>query len=144
MAKYLVTGGAGFIGSNLVRFILDKGHDVVVLDNFATGRRENLAGVDGPLEIIEGDYYPPILSPADLCRCAGRYGERRFSVDQGALSYRHQDLPEAWRLIPMREHRFRLDEDLKFEFVLPAEGSATAVRISYRDGRPALLARRTG
>ena len=42
MAKYLVTGGAGFIGCNLVRFILKKGHDVVVLDNFATGKRENM------------------------------------------------------------------------------------------------------
>ncbi|MCK4625769.1 MAG: NAD-dependent epimerase/dehydratase family protein, partial [Phycisphaerae bacterium] len=38
MAKYLVTGGAGFIGSNLVRYILAKGHDVVVVDNFATGK----------------------------------------------------------------------------------------------------------
>ena len=42
MAKYLVTGGAGFIGCNLVRFILDKGHEVVVLDNLATGKIENL------------------------------------------------------------------------------------------------------
>ncbi len=55
MAKYLVTGGAGFIGSNLVRFLLDKGHDVVVLDNFATGKRENLEEVSDRIQLIEGD-----------------------------------------------------------------------------------------
>ena len=55
MAKYLVTGGAGFIGSNLARFILQKGHDVVVLDNFATGKRENLTEIADRIELIEAD-----------------------------------------------------------------------------------------
>jgi nucleoside-diphosphate-sugar epimerase len=55
MAKYLVTGGAGFIGSNLARYILDRGHDVAVLDNFATGKRENLAEIAGRITLIEGD-----------------------------------------------------------------------------------------
>jgi nucleoside-diphosphate-sugar epimerase len=55
MAKYLVTGGAGFIGCNLVRYILEKGHQVVVLDNFSTGKRPNIADVLGRIELIEGD-----------------------------------------------------------------------------------------
>ena len=55
MAKYLVTGGAGFIGCNLVRFILEKGHEVVVLDNFATGKRQNIADVNDHIELIEAD-----------------------------------------------------------------------------------------
>ncbi len=55
MAKYLVTGGGGFIGSNLTRYILDKGHDVTVLDNFATGKRENLTDLADRIELIEGD-----------------------------------------------------------------------------------------
>ena len=55
MAKYLVTGGAGFIGCNLVRYLLAKGQEVVVLDNFATGKRENLADVLGRIELVEGD-----------------------------------------------------------------------------------------
>lgn len=55
MAKYLITGGAGFIGSNLVRYILAKGHDVVVVDNFATGKRRNVADFLEKIEFVEGD-----------------------------------------------------------------------------------------
>jgi nucleoside-diphosphate-sugar epimerase len=51
----LVTGGGGFIGSHLVRRLLREGHDVRVLDNFATGRRENLEEVIDDVELIEGD-----------------------------------------------------------------------------------------
>ena len=53
--KYLITGGAGFIGSSLARFILDKGHDVVILDDFSTGKRENLTEILGKITLIEGD-----------------------------------------------------------------------------------------
>jgi len=55
--KYLVTGGAGFIGSNLVKKLLEIGEDVRILDNFATGKRENvLPLINNPhLTLIEGD-----------------------------------------------------------------------------------------
>ena len=55
MGLSLITGGAGFIGSNMVRFLLEKGQKVRVLDNFETGKRENLAEVADRIEIIEGD-----------------------------------------------------------------------------------------
>jgi UDP-glucose 4-epimerase len=51
----LVTGGAGFIGTNLVRALLDRGDRVRVLDNFSTGTRENLRDIEGKIELIEGD-----------------------------------------------------------------------------------------
>ena len=51
--RILVTGGAGFIGANLVRMLLDHGYQVTVLDNLSTGRREYLEGL--PIEFIEGD-----------------------------------------------------------------------------------------
>lgn len=53
--KYLVTGGAGFIGSNIVRKLLADGHSVRVLDNFSSGRRENLEDILSRIELIEGD-----------------------------------------------------------------------------------------
>lgn len=53
--KILVTGGAGFIGSNIVCRLVENGHSVRVLDNFATGQRENLAGYIDSIELIEGD-----------------------------------------------------------------------------------------
>ena len=60
MKQYLVTGGAGFIGSHIVRALLEQGALVRVLDNFSSGKRENLQGLEkskngGRLEIHEGD-----------------------------------------------------------------------------------------
>lgn len=54
MAAYLVTGGAGFIGSHIVEALIQRGDSVRVLDNFATGRRANLAHLSD-VEVIEGD-----------------------------------------------------------------------------------------
>jgi UDP-N-acetylglucosamine/UDP-N-acetyl-alpha-D-glucosaminouronate 4-epimerase len=58
--KYLVTGGAGFIGSHIVHTLLEQGASIRVLDNFSTGKRENLEGLirqfnGNQLEIFEGD-----------------------------------------------------------------------------------------
>ncbi|MFQ5707207.1 MAG: NAD-dependent epimerase/dehydratase family protein, partial [bacterium] len=55
MAKFLVTGGSGFIGSNIVEQLLKRGEQVRVLDNFSTGRRENVQGFIDDMELIEGD-----------------------------------------------------------------------------------------
>jgi nucleoside-diphosphate-sugar epimerase len=72
MARYLVTGGAGFIGSNLAEAILSKGDDVRVLDDFSTGRRSNLEAAGewaraggGRFELIEGD-----IRDLETCRSA--------------------------------------------------------------------------
>ena len=76
--RFLVTGGAGFIGSNLVEELLTRGHDVAVFDNFATGRRENLVPFLKDIELIEGD-----LRNADAVRKATR--GRTYVLHQGAL-----------------------------------------------------------
>ena len=53
--RVLVTGGGGFIGSHLVDRLLGDGHQVRVLDNFATGKRENLLGLIDDVDLVEGD-----------------------------------------------------------------------------------------
>jgi len=60
MAHVLVTGGAGFIGSHLAHALVERGDQVRVLDNFSTGTRENLVGIEKEVELIEGDLLEPL------------------------------------------------------------------------------------
>ena len=92
MAQYLVTGGAGFIGCNLVRYILDKGHQVVVLDDFSTGKRTNLANVSGRIELIEGDIRDRDAADRAVAGCAAIFHEAALgsvprSVDDPVTSH---------------------------------------------------------
>lgn len=52
--KFLITGGAGFIGSNLAEKLLAEGHQVKILDDFSTGFRHNIDNLEGDIEVIEG------------------------------------------------------------------------------------------
>jgi len=53
--KTIITGGAGFIGSHLVDRLLEMGHNIVVLDNYSTGRKENLSHIDERIKLVECD-----------------------------------------------------------------------------------------
>ncbi|HVR75398.1 MAG TPA: SDR family oxidoreductase [Planctomycetota bacterium] len=57
--KVLVSGGAGFIGSNIVKSLLGRGDTVRVLDDFSSGKQENLEGFEEPIEVLEGDIRDP-------------------------------------------------------------------------------------
>lgn len=61
MATYLVTGGAGFIGSSLAEELVRQGDKVRVIDDFSTGRRENLLPLEGKIELFEGSITDPEL-----------------------------------------------------------------------------------
>ena len=65
--RYLVTGGAGFIGSHLVEHLVSRGEEVVVIDDFSTGRRENIAPWLEHVDFIEGS-----ILDADICARAVR------------------------------------------------------------------------
>jgi UDP-glucose 4-epimerase len=55
LSTYLITGGAGFIGSHLAETLVREGHTVRILDNFRTGKRKNLAGLRGKVDVHDGD-----------------------------------------------------------------------------------------
>ncbi|HEY3297476.1 MAG TPA: SDR family oxidoreductase [Armatimonadota bacterium] len=55
MAKFLVTGGAGFIGSHIVELLVSEAHDVVVYDNFSTGREVNIEPFADKIAVVRGD-----------------------------------------------------------------------------------------
>lgn len=76
--RCLVTGGAGFIGSNLVEGLLKRGHSVRVLDNLSTGSKTNLASVLSQIDFQEGD----LRSEADVARAVQ---EIEVVFHQGAL-----------------------------------------------------------
>lgn len=64
MGTYLVTGGAGFIGSHIANALVKRGDRVRVLDNFSTGNRDNLTAIGKDFEFIEGD----LVNPSDVAR----------------------------------------------------------------------------
>lgn len=76
--RYLITGGAGFIGSNIAFELLKRGEQVRILDNFSTGRRENIEPLQGHVEIIEGDI-------RDFWTVAEAVSEVDFVLHQAAL-----------------------------------------------------------
>jgi len=76
--RILITGGAGFIGANLVRLLLERGYEVTVLDNLAAGRKEHLDGLS--VEFIQGD----ILDSAMVARVvAGKGGVVHLAAQTG-------------------------------------------------------------
>jgi UDP-glucose 4-epimerase len=86
--QYLVTGGAGFIGSHIVETLLEQGASVRVLDNFSTGKRENLEALThrfdkDQLEILEGDVRDASLVEESVCGVEVIFHEAAFvSVPQ--------------------------------------------------------------
>jgi UDP-glucose 4-epimerase len=78
MARYLVTGGCGFIGSNLAEYLVSQNHEVRILDNLSTGKRENISAFADRVEFIEGD----LLDKAAVARAV--YGVD-YVLHQAAL-----------------------------------------------------------
>ena len=78
MANFLVTGGAGFIGSNLVEALLVQGHAVRILDDFSTGYRHNIAPFLDKIDVVEGS-----IDSLEDCNRAAR--DMDYVLHQGAL-----------------------------------------------------------
>jgi nucleoside-diphosphate-sugar epimerase len=77
--KFLVTGGAGFIGSHLTEELVQRGHQVRVVDDFSTGKKKNIASFLDKIELIEGD-----IRDIEVCRRAAKGID--FVLHQAALT----------------------------------------------------------
>jgi len=94
MEKFLVTGGAGFIGSNICRKLVSQGCFVRVIDNLLTGRKSNLADVIDKIEFIEADMGDESVARAamrdiDIVLHQGALPSVPKSVDNPAATHRH-------------------------------------------------------
>jgi nucleoside-diphosphate-sugar epimerase len=112
----LVSGGAGFIGSSLVRSLAGDGHSVRVLDDFSTGRPENLEGVAGDVEVLEGD----VRDPAAVAK----------AVTGAEVVYHLAALPSVARSVadPRASHEVNVDGTLN---LLLAAVDAEVRRLVY-------------
>lgn len=122
MDNFLVTGGAGFIGSNLAQALLKKGDSVRVLDDFSTGKRENLDFPDMPrdlvanLEVLEGDV-------SDLSTCHKAAEGIDFVLHQAAIP----SVPRSITL-PLESNRANIDGTLN---ILVAARDAGVKRLIF-------------
>jgi len=94
MDKFLVTGGAGFIGSNICTKLISQGCFVRVIDNLLTGKKSNLAAVSDKIEFIEADMGNPDAARAamkgiDVVLHQGALPSVPRSIDDPALTHRH-------------------------------------------------------
>ncbi|HNQ35290.1 MAG TPA: NAD-dependent epimerase/dehydratase family protein [bacterium] len=111
MAEYLVTGGAGFIGSHLVERLVREGGSVRVLDNFSSGRESNLAGVAGPgVEVLRGDI-------CDQAACAEACRGVSYVVHLAALRSVPRSMAD-----PYSYNRVNIDGSLNMMFAARAAG----------------------
>jgi nucleoside-diphosphate-sugar epimerase len=114
--KYLVTGGAGFIGSHLVEHLVREGHEVVVLDDLSSGRLDNLESVLDRIEFIEGS-----ITDLDACRAVMRRVD--YVLHQAALTSVSRSVEE-----PMLAHQVNVTGTMN---VLLAARDARVHRVVY-------------
>jgi UDP-glucose 4-epimerase len=87
MPRFLITGGAGFIGSNLAHALVARGESVRILDDFSAGRTQNLSGIEDRIEILRGD----IRDPATVARAVEGI---EFILHQAALNSNPRSIKE--------------------------------------------------
>lgn len=113
---YLVTGGAGFIGSAIARALLARGDRVRILDDFSSGKRENVADIRGDVDLIEGS----ILDDGALARAVNQV---RFIFHEAAIP----SVPKSMAQ-PLENHEANATGTMK---VLLAAKSAGVERLVY-------------
>jgi nucleoside-diphosphate-sugar epimerase len=139
MALYLVTGGAGFIGSHIVEGLVERGEKVRVLDNLSTGKMDNLAGVSGRIEFVEGD-----IRDLETCRRAAEEADHvlhQAAVASVALSVEDPLLTNAVNVTGTLNLLVAAREAGARSFVLASSSAVygddpALAKVEGREGRP--------
>lgn len=118
--KFVVTGGAGFIGSHLVEYLVKNGNSVTVIDNLNTGKMENLKSVENKIEFIKGDIRDYNLLKKVLKGVDGVFHEAALASVQESFSK-----PEEYHDVNVNgtENIFKLAKEFGFKVVYASSSS---------------------
>ena len=118
--KYIVTGGAGFVGSNLVKLLVNQGHDVTVIDNLHTGKKKNLDSVNKKIQFKNIDIRDYELLEKNLKNINGVFHQAALTVVQDSF-----DKPKEYYDVNVvgTENIFKLAHKNKFKVVYASSSS---------------------
>ncbi len=118
--RFAVTGGAGFVGSNLVKLLVKKGHDVSVIDNLHTGKLENLEEIRDKIEFKNIDIQDYHLMEQELKNIDGVFHQAALTVVQDSFK-----MPDKYHNVNVKgtENIFKIAEKNNFKVVYASSSS---------------------
>ena len=118
--KILVTGGAGFIGSHITEYLVQRGDDVTVLDNLNTGRKENLAKINDKINFVNGDIRDSQLLEKLVSDTAGVFHEAALASVQDSFNMKDEYFDVN---VNGTENIFKLAKEYGFKVVYASSSS---------------------
>ena len=118
--KILVTGGAGFIGSHISEYLVQRGDDVTVLDNLHTGRKENLAKINDKINFVNGDIRNYKLLEKSVSDIDGVFHEAALASVQQSFSMSDEYIDVN---VSGTENIFKLAKEYDFKVVYASSSS---------------------
>ena len=118
--KILVTGGAGFIGSHITEYLVQRGDDVTVLDNLNTGRKENLAKINDKINFVNGDIRDSQLLEKLVSDTAGVFHEAALASVQDSFNMKDEYFDVN---VNGTENIFKLAKEYGFKIVYASSSS---------------------
>ena len=118
--KILVTGGAGFIGSHITEYLVQRGDDVTVLDNLNTGRKENLAKINDKINFVNGDIRDYKLLEKLVSDTSGVFHEAALASGQDSFNMKDEYFDVN---VNGTENIFKLAKEYGFKIVYASSSS---------------------
>ena len=112
--RFVVTGGAGFVGSHLVKLLVKKGHEITVIDNLHTGKMENLEGVKNKIEFQNIDIQDYYSMEKELRDIGGVFHQAALTVVQDSFK-----MPEKYHSVNVEgtENIFKIAKKNNFKVI---------------------------